>query len=123
MNTYFCDGIAQVTLINGVARVEFFRLQNTNAAEPAADAPVELTLAVPAYIVSIYTTDISRRHIRAETTRRKEHIHDARTGCPGAPQGALDARLPAQEAPGGHAGGLLAGVVRVALPRPATAAA
>jgi hypothetical protein len=48
MNTYFCDGIKQVTLINGVARVEFFRLQNTNAVEPAADAPVELTLAVPA---------------------------------------------------------------------------
>ena len=48
MTTYFCDGIKQVTLINGVARVEFFRLQNTNAGEPPAEAAVELTLAVPA---------------------------------------------------------------------------
>ena len=50
MTTYFCDGIKQVTLINGVARVEFFRLQNANASrvEPPAEAGVELTLAVPA---------------------------------------------------------------------------
>jgi hypothetical protein len=50
MTTYFCDGIKQVTLINGVARVEFFRLQNANPSrvEPPAEAAVELTLAVPA---------------------------------------------------------------------------
>ena len=27
MSTYFCDGIKEVTLLNGVARLEFFRLQ------------------------------------------------------------------------------------------------
>src|SRR5205085_4911583 len=59
----------------------------------------------------MYPPDISARYIEKGT------IPDARTGDPGAAQRAEHARVPAQEAPGRHAGRLLAGVLRLALSR------
>ena len=49
MLTYFCDGIKQVTLFNGVARFEFFRFQtrNNESGEPDAQPLTELIIAVP----------------------------------------------------------------------------
>lgn len=50
MTTYFCDGIKEVTLLNGVARLQFFRLQAVNPAGPDRDVQplTELILALPA---------------------------------------------------------------------------
>jgi hypothetical protein len=50
MTTYFCDGLKEVTIVNGVARLEFHRLQ---AASPPGlnrdlQAVTELFLALPA---------------------------------------------------------------------------
>jgi len=50
MATYFCDGIRQVTVLNGVARLEFCRLQSTNPPGSSGDAQplTELIVALPA---------------------------------------------------------------------------
>ena len=50
MTTYFCDGIKEVTLINGVARVEFYRLQAKNPGGPERDLQpqTEMIVALPA---------------------------------------------------------------------------
>ena len=47
---YFCDGLKEVTLLNGVARLEFHRLQTANPAGPNRELqPVsELFVALPA---------------------------------------------------------------------------
>jgi hypothetical protein len=49
MSTYFCDGIKEVTLLNGVARLEFYRLQKTDPAGNNADMQpvIELTIGLP----------------------------------------------------------------------------
>jgi hypothetical protein len=50
MTTYFCDGLKEVTILNGVARLEFHRLQPTGPASPNRDVqPVtEMVVALPA---------------------------------------------------------------------------
>lgn len=50
MTTHFCDGIKEVTLLNGVARLEFYRLQTANPASPDRNIqPLsELIVALPA---------------------------------------------------------------------------
>jgi hypothetical protein len=50
MTTYFCDGIKEVTLLNGVARLEFFRLQTVNPNGPNRDVEplTEIIVALPA---------------------------------------------------------------------------
>jgi hypothetical protein len=50
MATYFCDGIKEVTLMNGVARLEFFRLQPVGPAGPNREVQgvTELVVALPA---------------------------------------------------------------------------
>ena len=50
MTTYFCDGIKEVTLLNGVARLEMFRLQPVNPGGPDRDLQplTELVVAMPA---------------------------------------------------------------------------
>jgi len=50
MTTYFSDGIKEVTLLNGVARLEFFRLQRSEPGGSERDVqPVsELIVAMPA---------------------------------------------------------------------------
>ena len=50
MATYFCDGIKEVTLMNGVARLEFFRLQPVGPAGPNREVQgvTELIVALPA---------------------------------------------------------------------------
>ena len=50
MTTYFCDGIKEVTLLNGVARLEFFRLQTASQPGPNRDVQplTELIVALPA---------------------------------------------------------------------------
>ena len=50
MTTYFCDGIREVTIINGVARLEFHRLEAASPTGPGRDLqPVtELFIALPA---------------------------------------------------------------------------
>ena len=49
MATYFCDGIKEVTILNGVARLEFHRLQPTDPAGPNRDVqPItEMIVALP----------------------------------------------------------------------------
>ena len=50
MSTHFCDGINEVTLINGVARLEFYWLQarrGYGSADPNAPPPTELMVALP----------------------------------------------------------------------------
>ena len=50
MTTYFCDGIKEVTILNGVARLEFHRLQAPGATGANRDlqAVTELFIALPA---------------------------------------------------------------------------
>jgi hypothetical protein len=50
MTTYFCDGIKEVTLMNGVARLEFFRLQPAGPPGPNREVQgvTELIVALPA---------------------------------------------------------------------------
>jgi hypothetical protein len=48
MTTYFCDGIKGISILNGVARIEFHRLLTTDrgAGQEAQTVP-ELVLALP----------------------------------------------------------------------------
>ncbi len=50
MTTYFCDGLKEVTIFNGVARLEFHRLQAASPGGPNRDlqAVTELFIALPA---------------------------------------------------------------------------
>lgn len=50
MSTYFCDGIKEVTLINGVARLEFYRLQRNapGGTDRDLEPTTELFVALPA---------------------------------------------------------------------------
>jgi hypothetical protein len=50
MATYFCDGLKEVTILNGVVRLEFHRLQATGATGPNREVqPVtEFVVALPA---------------------------------------------------------------------------
>jgi hypothetical protein len=50
MTTYFCDGIKEVTLLNGVTRLEFFRLLTGTppGANREMQAVTELIIALPA---------------------------------------------------------------------------
>ena len=49
MTTYFCDGIKEVTIINGVARLEFHRLQTGPGGSNRDLTPItELFVALPA---------------------------------------------------------------------------
>lgn len=49
MTTHFCDGIKEVTIFNGVARLEFHRLENKGGGGPNRDVQpvVELVVALP----------------------------------------------------------------------------
>ncbi len=49
MSTYFCDGIKEVTLLNGVARLEFYRLQRTDptGTNPDVQPVTELIIGLP----------------------------------------------------------------------------
>ena len=49
MTTYFCDGLKEVTLLNGVARLEFYRLTKTapDASESNFEPLAELVVALP----------------------------------------------------------------------------
>ena len=49
MTTHFCDGIKEVTIFNGVARLEFHRLENKGGGGPNREVqPItELILAMP----------------------------------------------------------------------------
>src|ERR1700687_2825281 len=44
---YFCDGIKQVTILNGVARLEFCRLSNPAGSGQDIRPVTELVLALP----------------------------------------------------------------------------
>lgn len=50
MTTFFCDGIKEVTIINGVARLEFHRLQAAVPGGSSRDlqATTEMFVALPA---------------------------------------------------------------------------
>jgi hypothetical protein len=51
MTTYFCDGLKEISVLNGVARLEFHRLQAVaNSGGPNNDmqAVTELFIALPA---------------------------------------------------------------------------
>ena len=49
MPTYFCDGVKGVTILNGVARIEFHRLQTVErGAGREAQMVSEMIVALPA---------------------------------------------------------------------------
>src|ERR671925_210981 len=67
----------------------------------------------------MYRFDIENRYIEAQRRRPtvdREVIRRAGAGDPRTPQGAVDARLPALETPHRHARGILACLVRLAVP-------
>lgn len=48
MTTYFCDGLKEVTVVNGVVRLEFHRLEAVQRGQTRELQPVaEFTLALP----------------------------------------------------------------------------
>ena len=48
MTTYFCDGLHEVTVVNGVVRLEFHRLEAVQRGENRELQPVvEFTVALP----------------------------------------------------------------------------
>jgi len=48
MVSYFCDGLREVTIVNGVARLEFHRLEPVERGAPREMRPVaEFTVALP----------------------------------------------------------------------------
>jgi hypothetical protein len=49
MNSYFCDGLKEVTILNGVARLEFHRLQpaNPGGSDSEVQSVSELVVALP----------------------------------------------------------------------------
>jgi hypothetical protein len=48
MTTYFCDGLKEVTVVNGVVRLEFHRLEAVQRGQNRELQPViEFTLALP----------------------------------------------------------------------------
>jgi hypothetical protein len=48
MVTYFCDGLREVTIVNGVARLEFHRLEPVERGQPREmRATPEFTVALP----------------------------------------------------------------------------
>jgi hypothetical protein len=48
MSTYFCDGLKEVTVVNGVVRLEFHRLEAVQRGQSRELQPVtEFTLALP----------------------------------------------------------------------------
>ena len=48
MTTYFCDGLREVTVVNGVVRLEFHRLEAVQRGQNRELQPVaEFTLALP----------------------------------------------------------------------------
>ena len=49
MTTHFCDGLKEVTLLNGVARLEFYRLTKADPSAPDAgfEPLAELIIALP----------------------------------------------------------------------------
>jgi len=48
MTTYFCDGLKEVTVVNGVVRLEFHRLEAVQRGQTRELQPVvEFTVALP----------------------------------------------------------------------------
>lgn len=49
MTTFFCDGLKELTLLNGVARLEFYRMAKTDPAAPDSsfEPTAELIVALP----------------------------------------------------------------------------
>lgn len=48
MTTYFCDGLKDVTVINGVVRLEFHRLETVERGQNRELQPItEFTIALP----------------------------------------------------------------------------
>jgi len=48
VTTYFCDGLKEVTIVNGVARLEFHRLEVIGSGDSRELRPVgEFTVALP----------------------------------------------------------------------------
>jgi hypothetical protein len=48
MTTYFCDGIKEVTVVNGIVRLEFHRLETVQRGQNRELQPVvEFTIALP----------------------------------------------------------------------------
>jgi hypothetical protein len=70
MTTYFCDGIKEVTLLNGVARLEFYRLQRTDPTGRNAElqAITELIVALPAqgFLQALSVLDRVRNQLASE---------------------------------------------------------
>ena len=48
MTTYFCDGLKEVTVVNGIVRLEFHRLEAVQRGQNRELRPItEFTLALP----------------------------------------------------------------------------
>jgi hypothetical protein len=68
MTTYFCDGLREVTVVNGVVRLEFHRLEAVQRGQNRELQPVvEFTVALP---VQGFLQALGRPGKRPPTLRR-----------------------------------------------------
>ena len=71
MTAWFCDGLKEVTLLNGVARLEFYRLEKAAAGapdggfEPQADLVV--ALPVQGFLQALAQLEAIRDRLARET--------------------------------------------------------
>jgi hypothetical protein len=72
MTTYFCDGLKEVTLINGVARLEFYRLEKASPSRPDAgfEPHPEFTVALPVqgFLQALTQLELIRDRLAREGT-------------------------------------------------------
>ena len=78
MTTYFCDGIKEVTLMNGVARLEFFRLQPAGPPGPNREVQgvTELIVALPApsFLQALSVLEHLRQSCESAGTRERREL-------------------------------------------------
>jgi len=72
MTTYFCDGLKEVTLLNGVARLEFYRLEKASPSVPDAgfEPRAEFTVALPVqgFLQALSQLELIRDRLAREGT-------------------------------------------------------
>ncbi len=90
MSTYFCDGIRDITILNGVVRLEFHRLE---AAEPGqsrdvrAVPDVSVALPVQGFLLAVAALDKARDQLEANETQKADAPLDGGSPPPPPPRG------------------------------------
>ncbi len=72
MTTYFCDGLKEITLLNGVARLEFYRLQKADPSGPDTGfeplAEFIVALPVQGFLQALSQLELIRDRLAREST-------------------------------------------------------